>query len=134
MAASSVLNKHFTGNAESTEYRFLRGEIHPAAVRLLLIGWMRETCNEFEAYAIPIQNTFEEDVAVLRAVRLLGMERYCSHILSHYVNYLKTELPTYEHIIAVQQNATSYKDPLWTAMVNHLCHDRFLRWVREKTR
>ncbi|KAG9190852.1 hypothetical protein G6011_08940 [Alternaria panax] len=125
MAASSVLHKHFVANPESLEYCFSRGQIHPGAVRFLLIGWMRETCNEFEAYAIPAQKTFGENVAILRAARLLGMERYCRHILISYVDYLKTQLPSYEEISAVEQNTTSDKDPLWTAMVNHLCHDRF---------
>ncbi|KAI4932537.1 hypothetical protein J4E85_002935 [Alternaria conjuncta] len=127
MAASTVLHKHFTANPHSHEYVFSRGQIHPGAVRLLLIGWMQETCNEFEAYAVPAQKTFGEDVALLRAARLLGMERYCSHIHAGYVEYLKTQLPSYEEIIAVEQNATSDKDPLWTAMVNHLCHDRHKR-------
>ncbi|KAI4651839.1 hypothetical protein J4E93_002035 [Alternaria ventricosa] len=127
MAASTALNKYFTANPQSHEYVFSRGQIHPGAVRLLLIGWMQETCNEFEAYAVPAQKTFGEDVALLRAARLLGMERYCSHIHAGYVEYLKTQLPSYEEIIAVEQNATSDKDPLWTAMVNHLCHDRHKR-------
>lgn len=125
MAASSVLHEYFTTNPESFEYRFSRGQIHPGAVRFLLIGWMRETCKEFEAYAVPAQKTFGEDVAILRAAHLLGMERYCRHILISYIDYLKTQLPSYEEIIAVEQNATSDKDPLWTAMINHLCHNRF---------
>jgi hypothetical protein len=124
-AASSVLHKHFTANPESLEYRFSHGQVHPGAVRFLLIDWMQETCNEFEAYAIPAQKTFGEDVAILCAARLLGMERYCHHILTGYIDYLKTQLPSYEEIIAVEQNATSDKDPLWTAMINHLCHDRY---------
>ncbi|KAI4954494.1 hypothetical protein J4E91_002207 [Alternaria rosae] len=127
MVASSVLHKHFTANPRSLEYVFSRGQIHPGAVHLLLIGWMQETCDEFEAYAVPAQKTFGEDVALLRAARLLGMERYCSHILAGYIEYLKTQLPSYEEIIAVEQNATSDKDPLWTAMVNHLCHERHER-------
>ena len=65
MATSSVLHKHFTANPESLEYRFSRGQVHPGAVRFLLIDWMQETCNEFEAYAIPAQKTFGEDVAIL---------------------------------------------------------------------
>jgi hypothetical protein len=125
MAASSVLHKHFTANPGSNEYRFSRGQIHPGAVRLLLIGWMQEMCNEFEAYAVPAQKTFGEDVAILRAARLLGMERYCRYLVTGYVKYLKTQLPSYEEIVTVEQNTTSDKDPLWTAMVNHLCHDRF---------
>ncbi|KAI4665884.1 uncharacterized protein J4E78_003349 [Alternaria triticimaculans] len=129
MAASTVLQKHFTANPQSHEYVFSRGQIHPGAVRLLLIGWMQETCNEFEAYAVPAQKTFGEDAALLRAARLLGMERYCSHIHAGYVEYLKTQLPSYEEIITVEQNAMSDKDPLWTAMVNHLCHDRYKRLI-----
>ncbi|KAI4655055.1 uncharacterized protein J4E79_008120 [Alternaria viburni] len=129
MAASSVLHKHFSANPHSLEYRFSRGQVHPGAVRLLLIGWMQETCDEFEAYAVPAQKTFGEDVALLRAARLLGMERYCSHIHAGYVEYLKTQLPSYEEIVAVEQNAMSNKDPLWTAMVNHLCHERHDRFI-----
>lgn len=125
MAASSVLHRHFTNHPDSLEYRFSRGQIHPGAVRLLLIKWMREACNEFEAHAVPYQKTFFEDVAVLRAARLLGMERYCPHILGAYITYLKSELPSYEEIVIIEQNATSDKDPLWTTMVNHLCHERF---------
>jgi hypothetical protein len=125
MAASSGLYRHFTNHPESLEYRFSRGQIHPGAVRLLLVRWMHETCNEFEAHAVPYQKTFVEDIAILRAARLLGMERYCTHILTDYITYLKTELPSYEEIVIVEQSATSDKDPLWTAMVNHLCHLRF---------
>ncbi|EUC45361.1 hypothetical protein COCMIDRAFT_78650, partial [Bipolaris oryzae ATCC 44560] len=125
MAASSVLHRHFTNHPNSLECRFSRSQINPGAVRLLLIKWMREACNEFEAHAVPYQKTFFEDIAVLRAARLLGMERYCSHILGAYTTYLKSELPSYEEIVIIEQNATSDKDPLWTSMVNHLCHDRF---------
>ncbi|EMD90197.1 hypothetical protein COCC4DRAFT_127501 [Bipolaris maydis ATCC 48331] len=50
---------------------------------------------------------------------------YCPHILGAYITYLKSELPSYEEIVIIEQNATSDKDPLWTTMVNHLCHERF---------
>lgn len=124
MAASLTLQRHFAKNPQSMEYRFSRGQIHPGAVRLLLIGWMQDTCNEFEAHAIPSQKTFAEDIALLRAARLLGMQDYCPHIMTEYINYLKSELPSYEEIVAVEKNAKSDNDPLWTTMVNHLCHDR----------
>jgi hypothetical protein len=45
--------------------------------------------------------------------------------LTAFIDYLKNELPSYEEIAFVERNATSPKDPLWTHMVNHLCHDRF---------
>ena len=125
MAASSTLQKHFARNPQSMEYRFSRGQIHPGAVRLLLIGWMQDICNEFEAHAIPSQKTFAEDIALLRAARLLGMQNYCPHIMADYINYLKSELPSYEEIVAVEKNAKSDNDPLWTTMVNHLCHERY---------
>jgi hypothetical protein len=125
MAASPLFNKHFTGNPESLEYSFYKGQLNPGAIRLLLVGWLEEMCKDFEAYAVPPQQTFGEDVAILRAACLLGMERYCRHVLVEYVDYLKTQLPSYEEIVAVEKNATSEKDPLWTAMVNHLCHGRY---------
>jgi len=118
MASSSVLNKHFTKNPASTEYRFEQDAISPESVHYLLITWMRETCQPFEAFAVPMQEAFSENIALLRAARLLGMERYAKHILSTYINYLKTELPTYEEITIVEKNATSDKDPLWTSMVS----------------
>ncbi|KAF1833477.1 hypothetical protein BDW02DRAFT_623613 [Decorospora gaudefroyi] len=124
MAGSSVLHKHFIKNPKSLKYRFSQGQIHPGAVRLLLKTWMEPMCEEFEGYAVPAQTTFAANVAVLRAARLLGMERYCSHILAEYVHYLKTQLPSYEEIVEIESNATSAKDPLWTTMVNHLCHVR----------
>jgi hypothetical protein len=125
MAASSTLHKHFTKYPEALEYRFPKGQINPGAVSLILVGWMEETCKEFEAYAVPFQKTPEEDVVVLRACRMLGMERYCKHILDEYVDYLGTHLPTYKEIFIIEQNAIHDKDPLWTAMVNHLCHERY---------
>lgn len=124
MASSSVLNRHFTNNPESAEYRFEQGLVFPDAVRYLLVTWLPEACQGFEACAVRMRNTFGENVALLRAARLLGMERYASHILVIYRGYLKTELPSYEEIAIVEENASSDKDPLWTTMVSTHKHPR----------
>jgi hypothetical protein len=71
-----------------------------------------------------MQDTFKENVALLRAVRLLKMEQYAKHILYVHREYLETHLPSYDEIEIVEEYATSDKDPLWTKMVNHLCHKR----------
>jgi hypothetical protein len=125
MAVSRVLNEHFTAKPESTEYRFSTDILNPEAIRYLLISWMRGVSQEFEAYAVPMQDTFAKNVALLRAARFLGMEQYTRQILAEHVTYLKYELPSYEEIAIVERYATSPKDPLWTHMVNHLCHDRY---------
>ncbi|KAF1843100.1 uncharacterized protein K460DRAFT_396490 [Cucurbitaria berberidis CBS 394.84] len=125
MAASSVLNKHFTKHPELLECRFSTGYMDPDAIQLLLVTWMEPMCREFEAYAVPVQETFDGNIALLRASRFLGMERYTRDILTGHISYLKSHLPSYDEIVAVEQNTTSEKDPLWTNMVNHLCHDRF---------
>jgi hypothetical protein len=125
MALSSEINRYFTKNPTSLEYRFPDGAIDASAVRVLLLSWPRSMSQEFEAYGVPMLASFGENVALLRAARLLGMERYARHTLVTFVDYFKAELPSYEEIAIVEQNATSDKDPLWTAMVNHLCHDRY---------
>jgi hypothetical protein len=76
-----------------------------------------------------MRGTFAQNVALLRAARVLGMERYTRHILKEFVDYLKTDLPSYEEIAIVEHNATSDQDPLWTGLVNHLCHDRHKKFI-----
>ncbi|RMZ66479.1 hypothetical protein GMOD_00001815 [Pyrenophora seminiperda CCB06] len=124
MAASPLLYKHFIKNPQSAEYHFSHGQVHPGAIRLLLIGWIEGMCHKFSAHAVPFQKTFAENIAVLRAAHFLGMQKYCSHIMQHYINYLKFELPSYAEIVIVEKNATSDTNPLWTAMINNLCHIR----------
>lgn len=123
MAASPVLNKHFVEHPDSIEYSF-SDHVVPGAVRYLLDIWMRHIRDAFEVYAVPGQDSFIKNVTLLRAARLLGMERYTRYILESHIVFLKNNLPTYEHIIIIEDNATSDKDPLWTSMVNHLCHER----------
>ena len=124
MAASRGLNKHLTKHPESLEYYFSKDFMSPDAVCHLLKTWIEEISGEFEAWSVPIRPTFEKNVELLRAARLLGMERYTAHILAQFIDYVKTHLPLYKEIAVIEHNATSDKDPLWTNMVNHLCHDR----------
>ncbi|KAH7082185.1 hypothetical protein FB567DRAFT_403478, partial [Paraphoma chrysanthemicola] len=129
MAVSKNLNAHFSQNPESVEYHFPAGYLDPGAVRTLLVTWVRDNARKFEAYAVPMHDTFAQNVALLRASRMLGMELYTKHILHAFVEYLKDKLPSYEEIAIVERNATSNKDPLWTAMVNHLCHERYKKYM-----
>ncbi|KAH7070487.1 hypothetical protein BKA63DRAFT_398376, partial [Paraphoma chrysanthemicola] len=129
MALSKNLNAHFSQNPESDEYHFPANYLDPDAVRTLLVTWVRDNSRKFEAYAVPMHDTFAENVALLRASRMLGMETYTKHILHTFVDYLKNELPSYEEMVIVERNATSDKDPLWTAIVNHLCHERYKKYI-----
>jgi len=79
---------------------------------------MKEACRGSEVYAVYMREDFGENVRLYRAARLLGMERYAGHILVAYRNYLHTELPSYQEIALVEENASSDKDPLWTHMVS----------------
>ncbi|KAH8708535.1 hypothetical protein GQ44DRAFT_559984, partial [Phaeosphaeriaceae sp. PMI808] len=129
MAASRVLNVHFTKNPESLEYHFGQGSLAPAAVQFLLVTWPQDISDKFEAHAVRMFNTFDKNIALLRASRMLGMAPYTKHILRSYIDYLKTSLPSYEEITMVEKNAVSNKDPLFTNMVNHLCHDRHKKLI-----
>ena len=129
MACCSVLSKYFAKFPESLEYRFAPDSIAPAAVAYLLTKWAKDMSQNFETYAVHMQGSFAKDVALLRASRLLGMEPYTKHMLSTYTHYLKDSLPSYQEIEIVELNATSEKDPLWTHMVNHLCHDRHKKLI-----
>jgi hypothetical protein len=129
MAASPVLNKHFVKNPKSLEYVFDTNGPAPDAVHYLLVIWMLVTRNEFEVNAVPMQATFANNVKLLLASRMLGMERYTQHIMDTYLQYLKEGIPSYEEILIIEEFTTSHKDPLWTRMVNHLCHARYLKYI-----
>lgn len=81
MACCSVLSKYFAKFPESLEYRFPEGRITPAAIHYLLVTWAKDMSQMFETYAVPMQDSFAKDVALLRAPRLLVMESYTKHIL-----------------------------------------------------
>lgn len=118
MASSSVLNKHFVKHPESTEFRFQEDSISPHAIKYLFVTWMPHACTKFKAYVVPILDNFAKNVALLRAARLLGMGSYTEPIFGACIEYLKTELPTYEEIAIIEKNTTSSKDRLWTTMVS----------------
>jgi hypothetical protein len=123
MAVSPVLNRYFERNPYSMTYTsHEKGDAN--AVQYLLGTWMEYIRDQFEVQAVPMQETFVANVKLLRASRILGVERYTQHIMNTYLEYLKTELPSYEEIDIIDLNTTSEKDPLWTKMVNHLCHAR----------
>jgi hypothetical protein len=125
MALSSVLNTHFIQNPESIEYHSPAESLEPGAVYYLLNTYPHKTSKEFMVPPVPMQDTFARNVSLLHASRKLGMVRYTREILTIHINYLKEELPSYEEITIVEKMKTSDQDPLWTQMVNHLCHDRF---------
>lgn len=78
-------------------------------------------------FQIPSQPTFYEAVAVLRAVRFLGMEPYAKVLMKEVLAHLKNKdnLLLYEEITLVESMATSDKDPLYTSLVNNLSQQRF---------
>ncbi len=127
MAASPVLNEYFTKNPQRITYRISISNvlITTDAVQYILKTWMHETCVTFEAFAVPLQPTMTEDLAILRASTALGMENYTDDILQYYVRYFKSNLPTYEEIVTLEQHARSRQDPLWKIMVRRLCHLRY---------
>lgn len=112
MVSSLTFNKHFAENPNCTEFRFEEGTISTCAIQYLFNEWMPKACKEFQMFVVPMLDNFGRNVALLRAARLLGMERYTKHILGVYVDYLKTELPDYEEIEIIEKSATSDKDPL----------------------
>ncbi|OAG06340.1 uncharacterized protein CC84DRAFT_1205861 [Paraphaeosphaeria sporulosa] len=138
MAVSRTLNAHFTANPESTRFNFRAGKLTKKAIHTLLKHWLRETCKTFEAREVLLHNhyqrniaqaredikvgDFELDVAVLRASRLLGMEKYTKSIMKYYVNYIRTGMPQHKEIAYVEAMQTHPKDPLWTAMINRLAY------------
>jgi hypothetical protein len=129
MAISSVLNEYFVQNPEADEYHVPENYLLPGAVRYLLVKYPEDMSHEFMAYSVPMQDTFLKNVALLRASRKLGMEPYTKHILNTCIGYLKDQLPSYEEIAIIEDHRTSDKDPLWTHMVNHLCHDRYKKLI-----
>ncbi|KAL5116421.1 hypothetical protein ACEQ8H_005657 [Pleosporales sp. CAS-2024a] len=125
MAASPVLHQHFSAApASSLECHFGAGSADARAVRYLLVTWMEETSREFETLPVRFQDTFAHDVMVLQAARLLGMEAYTRDTLAVYIDYVKHAMPSYEEIGLIEQHRSGHRDPLWTTLINHLCHAR----------
>ncbi|OAK99229.1 hypothetical protein IQ06DRAFT_355946 [Phaeosphaeriaceae sp. SRC1lsM3a] len=123
MATSSVLHNYFDNNPDSVDFT-VQDSVAPEAVKYMLNTWMQEMCHEFEVHAMPLQSSFTNNVAILRAARFLGMEPYTKWILTNFVEYLRDNIPSYEEVAIVGSNRTSKSDPLWTLMVNHLTHVR----------
>jgi hypothetical protein len=101
------------------------GLLTAKAVRTLLVHWLQKTNRLFEAHEVQFQNGFYRDIAVLRAARFFGMERYTDSIMKHYVEYMRTKVPHYDEIAYAEAMRTSEKDLVWTAMLNHLTHLRY---------
>jgi hypothetical protein len=132
MAVSSVLNAHFVKNPSSLEYHLSAEDtVTPGAIRYLLDTYLHAMNLDFEAHAALMQPTFSANITVLRAARKLGMEPYTRHILTSHVIYLKEHIPSYEEIDIIERNKTGEKDPLWTHMINHLCHARHHGYVQD---
>ncbi|KAF2686124.1 hypothetical protein K458DRAFT_471552 [Lentithecium fluviatile CBS 122367] len=125
MALSRVLNDHFTTNPTSLEYHFESVAVQADAVHALLSTYPHSTCKDWEPGEVQFQGTFEKDIALLGASRLLRMEKYTRTILRTYVDYLKTHLPEYEEIEIIEKLRTSDNDYLWNCMINHLTHERY---------
>lgn len=140
MATSPLLNKHFTANPESLDFT-VQGYIAPEAVEYMLNTWMNDIRHDFEVIAMPLQPSFSNNVAILRAARYFGMETYAKWILTKHVEYLREYIPSYEEIALVERNRSSNHDrkycatsstiyankfeAIWTFMVNHLSHARY---------
>lgn len=124
MAVSQTLNKHFSTNTTGTNLHFEAGTLRPEAVRMLLVAWLQETCNTFEAEEVPLRYHFRRDISILQAARLLGMEPYTKSIMHHYVDYLYTQMPDDHEMACVEELRTSDRDPVWTKMINNLSHLR----------
>jgi hypothetical protein len=125
MAVSVKLNHHFSFNPCSTRFDIDTGLLTAKAVRTLLVHWLQKTNRLFEAHEVQFQNGFYRDIAVLRAARFFGMERYTDSIMKHYVEYMRTKVPHYDEIAYAEAMRTSEKDLVWTAMLNHLTHLRY---------
>lgn len=109
MATSTVLNEHFTKTPESLDF-IVQDYIAPQTVEYMLSTWMCDMCHDFEVIAMPLQSSFSNNVAILRAARLLGMEAYAKWILIKHVEYLRENIPSYEEIVIVEHNKTSDHD------------------------
>lgn len=123
---SKTLAAFFAEFPNDNSYRFEADLLDPRAVTTLLITWPQMTCGYSRAKQVRFQDHFHQDIAVLRAARFLGMEKYTNNILEAYIKYMKTQIPHYSEIAIVEDMRTSDKDPVWTSMVNHLCHLRHI--------
>ncbi|KAF2635733.1 hypothetical protein P280DRAFT_169800 [Massarina eburnea CBS 473.64] len=124
MAASPILNAHFTSHPTSLTFTIANNYLAPHAVKALLKTWPEHGVNRFQTPDFMVTNTVD-DIPILRAAYLLGMQRYTRTMRLRWVKYLKRSLPTYEEIDAVMACSSGEMDPLRWNMVNRLVHLRY---------
>lgn len=91
----------------------------PAPV-LHLMNWLVEICKTFKPFHIRDRDTFMETLAVVRAARMLGMEKYIDHMVRFYDRYIQKELPQYDEITAIEAMALDEEDPLFRSLSHRL--------------
>ncbi|KAF2114376.1 hypothetical protein BDV96DRAFT_632539 [Lophiotrema nucula] len=135
MAVSPPINSYFTRYPYAPVYKIYERDVEANAVFTLLRDWPEEV-TKAKYFQTPQPwrfNDLVKDLAVLRAAKVLGMDKYTVVTSNAYWNYLRYQLPTYEDIATLEKGAASSKqyDHYYRSLVNNLAHQRHQRKIRD---
>jgi hypothetical protein len=130
MAVSRVAQATIKANPTATGINIEAGKVAPAAIQHIA-KWLTKVCHTPYPFRLPSRNVTSDTMAVLPAARVLGMEPYTSHIFNYWMAYLAEYIPPYEVITAIEANALTPHDAMFTHMANTLARLRYLKQIED---
>lgn len=94
-----------------------------------LINWLIGALDTKRVASFKTLGSFAEDLALIRAAKLLGMHKYVQDIFNYRWGYLKNNMPTYEEIDVILSLALSKEDPFFCCIAGRLAHLRLKKAI-----
>ncbi|KAF2788355.1 hypothetical protein K505DRAFT_342158 [Melanomma pulvis-pyrius CBS 109.77] len=96
---------------------------------MYLVNWLVGALSTKRVASVKSLGSFAEDLALLRAAKLLGMHKYVQDIFNYRWGYLKNNIPTYEEIDVILSLALSREDPFFCCIAGRLAHLRLKKAI-----
>ena len=88
----------------------------------VIVKWLVEAANFKEVPQLRGTDSFLDDLALIRAGKILGMDVYVQPIFNYYWAYIKNHLPTYEELDTIVFLALSSDDPFLNCTARRLAY------------
>ncbi|KAF2267716.1 hypothetical protein CC78DRAFT_576715 [Lojkania enalia] len=87
-----------------------------------IVDWLTDMGSCHKIYSIPFRgDNFMENLAVRRAARTLGMDRYVGHFTKHYCDYIRNGLPSFDNMALIEK-LCERDDAVFDCLANNLAH------------
>jgi len=127
MSVSKVAQAAYQNNPKSTGIKLPADSVTASAVQTLL-KWLKEACHPFQAFLIHVSGNAYDDLNLIKASHLLGMDNYTHHVMKWYKSYIYHELPDYDTISAIVELVPE-DHHLFIHLANKLCKLRYKKEI-----